>query len=219
VSSYTNLEAAMTKQRRTAIYCRVSTSDQDIGLQQDELRGLVAQRGWTLAGEYLDDGVSGARTSRPGLDALLADAQAGRLDVVLVWRLDRLGRSLQHLLQVLDDLEGWGVGFVSAREPGLDSTSTTGKLLLQLIAVFASYERTVIQERVVAGIRRAQAAGTHCGRPRREIDLRPALAMFGQGHGIKATARSLGVSVTTLRRRLVEADEWPRQGVPKAPVA
>lgn len=198
------------KARQVAIYARVSTVDkgQDPETQLRELRQLADQRGWEVVDEYVDR-ISGAARSRPGLDRLLADAQAGRLDVVLVWKLDRLGRSLRHLLEVLDDLATWGVGFVSARDAGIDSTTATGRLLLQLVAVFASYERELIRERVVAGVRRAQAEGKHCGRPRVEMDLRPALAMLDRGHGLKATAKALKLSRSTLRRRLKEAGEWP----------
>ncbi len=110
-----------------------------------------------MAGEYLDEGVSGAQDSRPGLDGLLSDAQVGKLDLVVVWRLDRLGRSLKHLLKLLDELTSYGVGFTSLRDPGIDTTTASGRLLLQLLGAFAEFERNLIRERVVAGVRRAQA--------------------------------------------------------------
>lgn len=202
----------MPKQPRTAIYARVSTTNhgQDVGLQLDELRQVAGQRGWSVVGEFIDDGVSGTQASRPALDEMMALARRGKLDLVVVWKLDRLGRSLQHLLHILDELQHLGVGFVSVRDAGLDSTSATGTLLLHLLGAFAAYEAALIKERVVAGVRRAQASGKHCGRPKVEIDLRPAVAMLEKGHGLKATAHSLGVSVTTLRRRLTDAGEWPR---------
>ena len=201
---------------RVALYARTSTSDkgQDPELQLEELRRLAEQRGWSVVEEYVDEGISGAKARRPALDKLLSDAQAGNLDVVAVWKLDRLGRSLQHLLRTLDDLSGWGVKFVSARDAGIDTTTASGRLLLHMLGAFAEFEREIIRERVIAGVRRAQAQGKHCGRQRVEMDLRPALAMFAQGYGLKATARALGASVTTLRERLKEAGEWPRpQGV------
>jgi len=138
------------------------------------------------------------------------EARRGRLDLVVVWKLDRLGRSLQHLLQLLDELQRLGVGFVSVRDAGIDTTSATGRLLLHLLAAFAEYERCLIKERVLAGVRRAQAEGKHCGRPVVEMDLRPAVAMLKAGYGLKAMAKSLGVSRATLRRRLEEAGEWPK---------
>jgi hypothetical protein len=117
------------KPQRAALYARVSTKDQDAQLQLEELRRLAEQRGWTVVKEYVDEGVSGSKASRPGLDLLMADARAGKLDVVAVWKLDRLGRSLQHLLRTLDDLSGWGVLFVSARDAGLDTTTASGQLM------------------------------------------------------------------------------------------
>ena len=200
----------MAKTVRAALYARVSTlNGQDVGLQLEELRQVAGQRGWNLVEEYVDEGVSGAKASRPGLDRLLADAQRGRFDVVLVWKLDRLGRSLQHLLGVLDDLAGWGVGFASVRDAGIDTTTPAGRLMLQILGAFSEFERELVRERVIAGVRRAQAAGKHCGRPRVEFDLRPAVALLEQGRSLKETARILGVSRNTLRRRLREAEAWP----------
>ena len=146
---------------RVAIYARVSTTGhgQDVGLQLDELRQVAAQRGWVIADEYIDEGVSGAAESRPALDRMLDAARRGKIDLVVVWKLDRLGRSIQHLLQVLDELQQHGVGFVSVRDAGIDTTSATGRLLLHLLAAFAEYERALIKERVIAGVRRAQASG------------------------------------------------------------
>jgi DNA invertase Pin-like site-specific DNA recombinase len=196
---------------RVALYARVSTlhQGQDTGLQLDELRQVSAQRGWAIVAEYVDEGVSGAKVSRPQLDKMLADAQAGRFDLLAVWKLDRLGRSLQHLLQILDQLACAGVGFAAIRDSGIDTTTPTGRLLLQLLGAFAEYERSLLRERVVAGVRRAQASGKHCGRPRKDIDLRPALALLNEGRGLKDVARILKVPRATLRRRLDEAGRWP----------
>ena len=201
---------------RAALYARVSTTGhgQDVGLQLEELRTAAVLRGWDIAEEFVDRGVSGARESRPALDRMLADAQAGRVDVVVVWKLDRLGRSLQHLLQITSSLTGWGVGFASIRDPGIDTTTPSGRLLLQLLGSFAEYERSLIRERVIAGVRRAQAAGKHCGRPRVEMDLRPALALLKEGRSLKETARILGISRNTMRRRLREAGAWPLDAEP-----
>ncbi len=196
---------------RAALYARVSTvgHGQDVGLQLDELRQVAAQRGWMVVEEFVDAGVSGVATSRPALDRMLAGAQAGRFDVVAVWKLDRLGRSLQHVLGVLDQLAGQGVEFVSLRDAGMDSTTPAGRLFTAMIAAFAAFERDLIRERVVAGVRRAQAAGRHCGRPKVEVDLRPAVALLKEGRSLKETARILKISRNTLRRRLRESGEWP----------
>jgi DNA invertase Pin-like site-specific DNA recombinase len=195
---------------RAALYARVSTVNhgQDVGLQLDELRQVAAQRQWA-ATEYVDDGVSGSKDSRPALDRMMADARAGRLDLVAVWRFDRFARSTKHLLVALDELRCLGVDFLSLREQ-VDTSTPMGRAVFTIIAAISELERETIRERVIAGVRRAQAAGKHCGRPKVEMDLRPALAMLDQGHGLKTTAKALGVSRATLRRRLAEAGEWPR---------
>lgn len=197
---------------RAALYARVSTTGhgQDVGLQIDELRQVAVQRGWQVAEEYVDAGVSGAKTTRPALDRMLVDAREGRIDVVAIWKLDRLARSVSHLLELADSLNAWGVGLVSVRDAHVDTTTPAGRFTLQILGAVAELERSLIRERVVAGVRRAQAAGKHCGRPRVELDLRPAVAMLDQGHGLKTTAKALGVSRATLRRRLTEAGAWPR---------
>ena len=115
------------------------------------------------------------------------------------------------LLEVSDSLNAWGVGLVSIRDAHIDTTTPSGRFTLQILGAVAELERGLVRERVIAGVRRAQAAGKHCGRPKVALDLRPALAMLGQGHGLKTTAKALGVSRATLRRRLVEAGEWPRR--------
>ena len=203
---------------RASLYARVSTlrHGQDVGLQLDELRQVAAQRGYLVVQEFVDDGVSGAKASRPALDRMMADVHAGRLDVVLIWKLDRLARSLQHLLQLVDQLSAAHVSFVSLRDPGIDTTSPGGRLMLQILGAFAEFERGLVQERVRAGVRRAQLAGKHCGRPRRELDLRPALALLREGRDLKEIASILKISRTTLRRRLTEAGHWP-QPHPTAP--
>ncbi len=209
----------MSRPLRAALYARVSTTGhgQDVGLQLDELRQVAAQRGWEAVA-YVDEGVSGAKDSRPALDRMLVDAREGRLDVVAIWKLDRLARSVRHLLELGDSLNAWGVGLVSIRDAHIDTTTPSGRFTLQILGAVAELERGLVRERVIAGVRRAQAAGKHCGRPKVELDLRPALAMLGQGHGLKTTAKALGVSRATLRRRLVEAGEWPRatEGVQKS---
>ncbi|MFH1466558.1 MAG: recombinase family protein [Pseudomonadota bacterium] len=207
------MKTASTTPIRVAIYARVSTVNkgQDVGLQLDELRQVAAQRGWQLAEDriYVDDGVSGAKETRPALDRMMADAQAGRFDLVAVWKLDRLGRSVQHVLGLLDQFGSQGIEFVSIRDPGLDTTTPAGRLFTAIIAAFASFERDIIRERVLAGVRRAQAAGKHCGRPRLDLELRPAVAMLKEGRGLREVAKILGVSRATLRRRLQEAGGWP----------
>ena len=201
----------MTRPLRAALYARVSTANkgQDVGLQLDELRQAARQRGWVIVDEYVDAGISGTKDSRPELDRMVQDAKAGRFDLVAVFKLDRLARSLRHLLTLSEDLTSWGVGLVSLRDAGIDTTSPSGRLLLQVLGAFAEFEAAIIRERVIAGVRRAQAQGKHCGRPRRELDLRPAVALLREGRGLKEVARILDVPRSTLRRRLREQGYWP----------
>lgn len=182
-------------------------------MQVEELRRVARQRGWEIVAEHIDDGISGTLASRPALDTMMDGARRGLYDLVVVWKLDRLGRSLQHLLQILDEMERLGVAFVSVTDGAIDTTSSNPqqRLLIQILAAFCQYEAAMIRDRVVAGVRRAQAAGKHCGRPKVEMDLRPALSMLEAGYGLKAISKSLGVSRATLRRRLAEVGEWPRR--------
>src|SRR5215472_2005541 len=135
---------------RAAIYARVSTVDQEPENQLQELRRYVEARGWTAV-EYVDRGVSGAKDRRPALDQLMADAKRRRFDVLVCWRLDRLGRNLKHLITLLEDLQVLGVAFVSLGE-GIDCTTPAGKLQLHILAALAEFEKARIQERVKAGL-------------------------------------------------------------------
>jgi DNA invertase Pin-like site-specific DNA recombinase len=181
---------------RAALYARVSTTDQQTENQTAELREYAAARGWTVA-EYVDLGVSGAKDRRPALDRLVADAKRRRFDVVLVWRLDRLGRNLRHLVTLLDDLQALGVAFVSMGE-GIDCTTPAGKLQLHVLAALAEFERGRIAERVRAGLARVRAQGKRLGRPRFAISS-DQLSAVKDLPATKA-ARVLGCSVATVKR-------------------
>ena len=141
---------------RAAIYARVSTFDQEPENQLQELRRYVEARGWTRQ-EYVDRGVSDSKDRRPALDQMIAEAKRRRFDVLVCWRLDRLGRNLRHLVTMLDDLQAIGVAFVSMGE-GIDCTTPAGKLQLHILAALAEFEREHIRERVLAGLRRARNA-------------------------------------------------------------
>jgi len=205
-----------TRPLRAALYARVSTMGhgQDAGLQLDELHQVAAQRGWVVAGEFVDLGVSGTVDSRPELDRMMAEARAGKLDLIAVFRFDRYARDTRHLLVSLDELRCLGVDFISLREQ-VDTSTPMGKAMFTIIAAVAQLERDIIRERVIAGVRRAQAAGKHCGRPRVQLDLRPALALLREGRSLKEAARILQVNRNTLRRRLREAGEWPLDTSPR----
>ncbi len=152
---------------KAAIYARVSTTvNQSVEMQLRDLRELAGRRGFDIVEEYCDEGISGSKDSRPGLNRLLADAEVGKFSVVLVWKLDRLGRSLIHLVRLMENFQRLGIELVSFSE-GLDFTTTTGKLLFQIICAFAEFERDCIRERVRAGMRNAKAKGKRIGRPPR----------------------------------------------------
>ena len=165
-----------------------------------------SRRGWRVVGVYKDEGVSGAKDKRPALDELLRDVGAGKLDLVAVVKLDRLGRSLQHLLKLLAVFDEASVGFVSVNDTGIDTTTPTGRLLLQILGSFAEYELAILKERTRAGLRRARKMGKTLGRPRVELDLRAARVLLKE-HSVRKTAEMLGVPRATLRRRLAELDQ------------
>ena len=148
---------------RCALYARVSTTDQHTDNQIVELRQYCQARGWTITREYIDRGVSGAKERRPALDELVADAKCRRFDVLVCWRLDRLGRNLRHLVLLLEDLQALGISFVSLGE-GIDATTPAGRLQMHVLAALSEFERGRIQERVKAGLARARANGTRLGR-------------------------------------------------------
>src|SRR6266581_3693349 len=133
---------------RAAIYARVSTTEQTADNQLIELRRYVEARGWTSV-EYTDRGVSGAKDRRPALDAMLTDAKRRKFDVLVCWRLDRLGRNLRHLILLLDDIHELGIGFVTLGE-GIDTTSPSGRLILHILGAISQFERERIRERVMA---------------------------------------------------------------------
>ena len=185
---------------RAAIYARVSTLDQEPENQLAELRRYVEARGWTGV-EYVDKGVSGAKDRRPALDTLVTDARRRRFDVLVCWRLDRLGRNLRHLITLLDELQALGVAFVSLAE-GIDATTPAGKLQMHILGAIAEFERERIRERVLAGLQRAKREGRRLGRPR----ARPPIDALQRVAGLSAdvAAQRLGVSRSTIKR-------WRRQ--------
>src|SRR3989442_1398256 len=178
---------------KAAIYARVSTFDQEPENQLQELRRYVQARGWEAA-EYVDRGVSGSKDRRPALDTLIRDAKRRKCDVLVCWRLDRLGRNLKHLITLLDDLQALGVGFVSLAE-GIDATTPAGKLQMHILGAIAEFERARIQERVLAGLQRARTQGKRLGRPYATvpIDQLQRVSSFP----IDESAHALGVSRST----------------------
>src|SRR5215475_806491 len=179
---------------KAAIYCRVSTvgHGQDVGMQLRELREYCAARKWTIAAEYTDT-ASGAKDKRPGLNQLMVAAKRRRFDAVLVWKLDRFGRSLRHLVNAIADLEALGVAFVSLRD-NLDLSTPSGRLMLQIIGAMAEFERSLIQERVRAGLRNAKLKGKTLGRPRRIISGDEITRLRECGASFREIAKAVGAS-------------------------
>lgn len=155
---------------RAAIYARASTNNgRDPAMQTRELQEYCERRGWEIAGEYVDAGISGAKDSRPELNRLLADADRRRFDAVVVWKFDRFARSVSHLLRALETFQTLGVEFVSLTE-GVDTSTPAGKLVFTVLGAVAELERSLIRERVKAGLRNARAKGKRIGRPRATLD-------------------------------------------------
>ncbi len=185
-----------------ALYSRVSTSDQTIANQQLALRAHARARGWD-AMEY-SDVISGAKNKRPGLDALLAAVRRRQVDAVVVVRLDRLARSIHHLLALSRELEELGVALV-VTEQAIDTTTSVGRLMFAMLGAIAAFERDLIRERVQAGLRRARQQGTRSGkaigRPRVLIDVKRARQLLASG-STRQAAKALGVPRSTLARAM-----------------
>ncbi len=189
---------ATSRPHRAAVYVRVSTHDQEVENQLGELRKYVEVRGWE-AREYVDEGVSGAVEQRPALDKLLRDAKRRRFDVLVCWRLDRLGRSLKHLITLLDDLQALGVAFVSLAE-GIDATTPAGKLQMHILGAISEFERARCAERVRAGLARVRREGRRLGRPPVMVSREAVDSV--RGLPVREAARRLGVSRSTAHRVL-----------------
>lgn len=185
---------------RAGLYARVSTGEQDPAGQVEDLGRYCAARGWAAA-EYVDRGESGATDRRPALDALLAAARARRLDVVVTTRLDRLARSVRHLVNLGAELGALGVELVVVGQ-AIDTTTPAGRLLFHVLAAIAEFERDLIRERVRAGVRRRIASGARWGRPGRRVDRRRLLRLHAQGLSARAIAKALRLPRTTVRRHL-----------------
>ena len=196
---------------RVALYARVSTlNNQDPEMQLAELREYAGRRGWQISEEYTDQGVSGCKESRPALNRLMSDACRRRFDAILVWKIDRFGRSLKHLVNSLADLAALGVAFISLRD-NIDLSTPSGRLMFQLLGAMAEFERALIQERVRAGIRNARAKGKRLGRPRVIVDASRIVDLRAQGRSWAQIRAELGVSKGTAQRAFAarpKAVQW-----------
>ena len=189
-------------QKRAAIYVRVSTDKQTVENQVRELRQIAERRGWEVVEQYSDAGISGAksRDGRPGLDQMLKDASKRRFDVVMAWAIDRLGRSLIDLLGTIQTLEACGVDLYLDQQ-AIDTTTPAGKLMFQVTGAFAEFERSMIRQRVNAGLKRAVEAGKTLGRPRVSAAVEKRVqAQLRAGKGIIKVAREIGIGTGTVQR-------------------
>jgi len=188
---------------RIAIYARVSTTNhgQDVTLQTRELQQFAEARGWQTVGAYIDDGVSGAKDSRPELNRLMADAHKRCFEVVAVWRFDRFARSVSHLLRALETFSALGIAFVSLSEQ-MDTTTPTGKMVFTVLGAVAELERSLIAERVRAGLRNARAKGKTLGRPRMVMDNARIARLRAEGRTVREIADTLGVSRSLVHKTL-----------------
>jgi DNA invertase Pin-like site-specific DNA recombinase len=189
-----------TAKHRVALYARVSTTtgQQDPEMQLRELREYAKHRDFVIVDEYVDR-MTGSKDSRPSLNRMMADAAQRKFDAVLVWKLDRFGRSLRHLVNAIAELEALGVAFISLRD-NVDLTTPSGRLMFQIIGAMAEFERALIQERVKAGLRNAKAKGRRLGRPAAVVDKNAILALRDSGASWRAIAEELGVGVGTAHR-------------------
>jgi DNA invertase Pin-like site-specific DNA recombinase len=188
--------------KRAALYLRVSTDKQTVENQMRELRQIAERRGWEIVEQYHDAGISGAkgRDGRPGLDQMLKDAQRRRFDVVMAWAIDRLGRSLIDLLGTIQTLEACGVDLYLDQQ-SIDTTTPAGKLMFQVCGAFAEFERSMIRQRVKAGLRRAIERGKQLGRPKVAAEIEKRIRdRLKAGRGILKVAKELGVGTGTVQR-------------------
>ena len=185
---------------KVALYARVSTTNhgQDVNMQLRELREYCERRSLEIIGEYTES-ASGAKDSRPELNRLMIDAKHRRFDAICVWKLDRFGRSVRHLVNALADLESLGVSFISLKD-NLDLSTPSGRLMFQIIGAMAEFERALIQERVRAGLRNARAKGKRLGRPRVALDTRRIAALRNSGASWATICRETGLSRGTAQR-------------------
>lgn len=205
---------------KAAIYARVSTANngQDSKMQTRELREYLERRGWELAGEYVDVGISGTKEKRPALDRMMADAHKRKFDVIAVWRFDRFARSTSHLLRALETFKALGIDFVSYSEQ-MDTSTPTGKMIFTVLGAVAELERSLIVERVKAGLRNARSKGRTLGRPRRHVDAHQVATLRAQGLAWRVIAARMGIGEGTIYRLAHASAKIPVTRAPASPMA
>jgi DNA invertase Pin-like site-specific DNA recombinase len=197
-------ESMREKMKRAVLYARVSTPDQHVETQLYDLRKLAAQRGFEVVREYCDKGISGSKAKRPGLDAMMADARRGEFSVVLVAAFDRIARSTKNFLEIVDELDNLNIEFISARE-AVDTSGPMGRMFITIIGCIAELERSLIVERIKAGMRRAKLEGQRLGRAPLDIDRTAIVGDRLSGLSLTAVAKKHRVSRATVCRLVKEA--------------
>jgi DNA invertase Pin-like site-specific DNA recombinase len=199
--------------KRVAIYCRVSTADQHPETQLYDLREMAKQRGYEVVHEYVDT-ISGAKSKRPGLDQLMADARRNRFDIVLVAAFDRVARSVRHFLDALDELNRLGIEFISLRE-NIDTGGPLGRAIVVIVGAIAELERNLIVERVKAGMRRAKLEGRRIGRAPMDIDRERVVADRRAGMSLTQVAKKHRISRASVCRLMKEMSGSPQGIIPQ----
>jgi len=200
---------------KVALYARVSTNNgQHPEMQLGELREYAGRRGWEVAGEYVDEAVSGAQERRPALDRLWVDCRKRKVDAVVVYRYDRFARSLRHLVNALEEFRAMGIEFVSLHE-GVDTSTPNGRLVFGIFATIAEFERELIRSRVRSGLASAKAKGKKLGRPRVAVEATQVATLRAAGASWQTISEQLGIGVGTACRAL----QRPSKNLPESSLA
>jgi DNA invertase Pin-like site-specific DNA recombinase len=200
--------------KRAAIYARVSTNNgQNPEMQLGELRSYCRRRGWKVAGEFVDAGISGAKEHRPALDRLLSLCRKRSIDAVVVYRYDRFARSLRQLVNALEEFRALGIDFISLHE-GVDTSTPNGRLVFGIFASIAEFERELIRDRVRSGLAAARSKGKRLGRPRVAVDIERIRSLRSNGASWPAVAETLGIGVGTAHAAFSKLSKNPRRAVP-----
>jgi len=198
---------------KAAVYARVSTNNgQNPEMQLEELRAYCQRRGWEIAGEYVDTGISGSKEHRPALDRLLAGCRKRSVDAVVVYRYDRFARSLRQLVNALEEFRALGIEFISLHE-GVDTSTPNGRLVFGIFASIAEFERELIRDRVKSGLASAKARGKHLGRPRVVVDSDRIATLRREGASWQKIGKALGVGQGTVRRVLQQPAKNPSAAI------
>lgn len=187
--------------KRIAVYMRVSTHEQNIEMQQIALSEYCTARSFQIYKEYIDSGFSGSKDSRPALNQLMDDARKRKFDTIIVYRFDRFARSSRHLIQALEEFKSLGIEFISYQE-NIDTSSPLGKAIFVIVGAMAELERNIIVDRVKSGLKAAKSKGKLLGRPKISLDSRLLFTLKGKGKSVRAIAKALGVSKTTIAKYL-----------------